>query len=198
MPTSTKFAECKIAKLTRKQLRRPTAISCFAAAISLGGCFAQAAELTFDCTGPDANTSLTMKFADGKLSVTDSLGMANFPASLEGDLDKTFTISGAVEREMMMPDPDALDACISMQLAKMGVKVSDKSAFGASRQRCAMQLLPSGTKQTVDVTYSAVATELGKADVLIHLQYQKPSKLSGEVLYINRTTDRGCTTKLIK
>ncbi len=198
MQTNRKLVDGKIVGLTGKQMRRLAAIVCSTAAISLGSCLAQSAELTFDCKGADANTSLTMTFTDGKLMVTDSFGSISFPASLEGDLDQTYSISGAVTREMTMPVPDALDACISTRLATMGVKVSNKNAFGASRQQCATQLLPTGTKQPVDVTYSAVGTEPSSVDLLVHLQYKSPSKLTGEILYINLTPAQSCATKLVK
>jgi hypothetical protein len=198
MYPNPKATECTIIAPTRRRLLWPTAFSCVVVGLSIGGGFAKGAELTFDCKGAEPNTSLTMKFADGKLTVKDPVGSSDFQANLDGDLEQTFSISGAVTREMIMPDLAALETCISARLAKISKTVSDKNAFGGSRQMCFAQLFPSGTKQTVDVTYSVVGTEPGTADLLIHSQFKTPSKLNGEILYVNQMPDQSCSTKLAK
>ena len=194
------MSSCRILTLGGLAVFGPRPLGIFALCAAL--CFsatlgaARAAEVGFNCpAGANGREALALGYVGEVLSVAETNGAAELPATLEGDVNAQFGISGFGPAEQVMPDPGQLDDCLAAGLKSHGSLASDEAAVAYELAECQATLSGALSRQSVDLHVTAVVIDPGSAMVFIQRTYQAPSKITGAPLTLDEFPTRDCSVR---
>ena len=155
-----------------------------------------AAEARFSCPAVDAVQAIELHFHDEALDVTDPVGTATLPASLEGDVSDMFGVSGFGPADQMAPEPAEMDACLAARLKSVGSTADDTDMVGYVLAGCQKDLADKVVKQSVDLHVTATVVDAGQAMVAVQRTYHAASTVTGAPLTLDEWPTRDCTVTL--
>ncbi len=158
---------------------------------------ANGANVTFSCPEGEAGSKLLLSYANDALSIADGNVTTSLPATIQGDAAGIFTVYGSGPMDATMPEPAAMDACLSAKLKEQGVTADDKDMLAYDSNACRVELIPNGTIQKVQAQLTLTSIDKGKATLFIQRQYLTPSTITGLPLQLDEFPTRNCDVVLM-
>ena len=164
-------------------------------AVALGGpppAVARAAEISINCPATDIYADLELRLSGVTLTVTDTDGAAELPATLNGDPAGMFTVEAVGTMEGVLPVLADLETCVTAKLAQQGAAASDADALAFGLNQCRLKLTASAVRQKLDASFVVTSLDKGSASLLISRRFIAPSGLTGAPLQLDEWPMRQC------
>lgn len=163
---------------------RTVALVIFPLAFTTACSRSEAETMTFKCNAPSEMTLVYEGDESGTLTVTESSGAFSLPARMEtreGEVDGTpakamgILANGPVS--MMMPDKEAIEACVKSKLS--GDLLADADVVFTTALGCSSSAPMGKEPVQVDAKVEISVVEPPSAYVFITRTYVEPSSLAG-------------------
>ena len=150
------------------------------------------ADVAIDCPAFDAETSMSLSFANGVLSVKNDQGIAALPATLDAGQSGVFTVTGQGPMTVLLPDQAAFDLCLQSKLKEHDSTAADQDMLGYVENVCRLQLSATAVPTPVNATVTVVGTDPKIAIVSTMATYPKPSAVTGLPMALGNPLPRSC------
>ncbi len=154
---------------------------------------ARAAEIAINCPATEIYAELKLQLSGATLTVTEADGVAQLPATLNGDAAGMFTVAAAGTMDGVLPVLADLETCVTAKLAQQGAAASDTDALAFGLNQCRVKLTAAAVRQKLDASLVVTSLDPGSASLLISRRYIAPSGLSGAPLQLVVWPMRQCS-----